>query len=66
MAAQPKYFVEVRFGIGQYEGEWTGEEEKMETQVTTMCLSPSKKYAQLLYKSLTVERSKSGEQREKK
>lgn len=50
--AEPRYSVIVTFDIGSYVGEWTGKEERMEKQYTILCESPSKEYAQLLYKSI--------------
>lgn len=50
--AEPRYSVTVTFDIGSYVGEWTGNEERMPQQYTVLCQSPSKKYAELLYKSL--------------
>jgi hypothetical protein len=53
----PRYSVVVTLNIGEYKGQWTGNEEKMTEKRTVLCLSPSKNYAELLYKSLTVGRS---------
>lgn len=52
LAAEPKYSVIVTLCIGSYVGEWTGKEPKMEEQSTILCQSPSKKYAELMYKRI--------------
>lgn len=55
--SEPRYSVTVTFQIGLYVGEWTGEEVRMEDQYTILCQSPSKEYAELLYKNLIAGRS---------
>ncbi|MCU1305148.1 MAG: hypothetical protein JWQ87_5432 [Candidatus Sulfotelmatobacter sp.] len=51
--AEPRYTVTVTFSIGLYVGEWTGQEVQMEPQTITMCNSPSKAYAELLYRRIS-------------
>ena len=49
--AQPIYGVIVSFGIIKYEGEWTGQEKTIEDQCVIR-ESPSREYAELLFKRL--------------
>lgn len=57
MAAKAYFSVKVIFGIGSWRGEWSGKEERMDEQYTILCDSPSKEYAELLYKNLIAGRS---------
>jgi len=50
--AEPIYTVTVQFQIGEYRGEWTGREIKLEPQCKIVCESPSRGYAGLVFKRL--------------
>jgi len=52
MSAKPKYAVILKVCIGQYEGDWDGQEQKYEDKVTILSETPSQEYAELMYKNL--------------
>lgn len=52
--AEPRYTVVVKLEIGEYRGEWTGKEIRMEPEYTIVCNSPSREFAELVYKRLTA------------
>ena len=54
--AEPRYRVTITLSMGPYVGAWAGDEPEMEEQSTTiLCESPSKEYAESLYKRLVKE-----------
>jgi hypothetical protein len=53
--AEPRYRVTITFSMGLFVGEWAGDEQEMDEQSTILCESPSKEYAESLYKRLVKE-----------